>query len=226
MVVLLPCPVLKLGGGLGLIWNVRKESTMERVRVSSPDAERIEGAVHALKSLLGSRATTTQAQLEHHSSDESYHPPAPPDVVCFPHTTEEVSEIVKISAKYQLPVIPFGAGTSLEGHISALYGGVTIDLREMNKVLRVSVEDLDATVEAGVTQVQLNRALANTGVCFFVDPGAEATLGGMTATRASGTTTVRTGVRPGGSSSMIETSRSAYSVIASVRGIGVALMMS
>ena len=166
---------------------------MEAVRVISPAAERIQEAVQALKSLLGTRATTAQAHREHHSTGESYHPPAPPDVVCYPHSTQEVSEILKISAKHQLPVIPFGAGTSLEGHVSALYGGITIDMREMNKVLRVSVADLDATVEAGLTRVQLNKALENTGVCFYVDPGAEATIGGMTATRASGTTTVRYG---------------------------------
>jgi len=166
---------------------------MEPVRVISPAAERIQEAVQALKSLLGTRATTAQAHREHHSTGESYHPPAPPDVVCYPHSTQEVSEILKISAKHQLPVIPFGAGTSLEGHVSALYGGITIDMREMNKVLRVSVADLDATVEAGLTRVQLNKALENTGVCFYVDPGAEATIGGMTATRASGTTTVRYG---------------------------------
>jgi len=160
---------------------------MEPVRVISPAAERIQEAVQALKSLLGTRATTAQAHREHHSTGESYHPPAPPDVVCYPHSTQEVSEILKISAKHQLPVIPFGAGTSLEGHVSALYGGITIDMREMNKVLRVSVADLDATVEAGLTRVQLNKALENTGVCFYVDPGAEATIGGMTATRASGT---------------------------------------
>jgi D-lactate dehydrogenase (cytochrome) len=116
-----------------------------------------------------------------------------PDAVCYPHTTEEVSEIMKISAKYKVPVIPFGGGTSLEGHVNALYGGISIDLREMNKVLRVSAEDLDVTVEAGVTRQQLNKALDNTGLTFYVDPGGESTLGGMAATRASGTTTVRYG---------------------------------
>jgi D-lactate dehydrogenase (cytochrome) len=100
---------------------------------------------------------------------------------------------MKISAKYKVPVIPFGAGTSLEGHVNALYGGISIDLREMNKVLRVSPEDLDTTVEAGVTRQQLNKALNNTGLTFFIDPGGESTLGGMAATRASGTTTVRYG---------------------------------
>lgn len=153
----------------------------------------LEAAVFELKALLGARATTAAAVREHHSHGESYHPPAAPDVVCFPRATEEVSEILKISARYQVPVVPFGAGTSVEGHVHALRGGITMDFREMNKVLRVSVDDLDATVEAGVTHKQLNEALDNTGLTFFIDPGMDCTLGGMTATRASGTTTVRYG---------------------------------
>ena len=153
----------------------------------------LDNAVEALRTLLGHRATTAQVQREHHSHGESYHPPALPDAVCYPHTTEEVSEILKISARYQIPVIAFGGGTSLEGQVNALRGGISADLREMNKVLRVSPEDLDVTVEAGVTRQQLNKALNNTGLTFFVDPGGESTLGGMAATRASGTTTVRYG---------------------------------
>jgi D-lactate dehydrogenase (cytochrome) len=100
---------------------------------------------------------------------------------------------MQISARHQLPVIPFGAGTSVEGHVNALYGGISIDLREFNKVLRISTEDADATVEAGVTRLQLLKALENTGFTFFVDPGADATIGGMASTRASGTTAVRYG---------------------------------
>jgi D-lactate dehydrogenase (cytochrome) len=130
---------------------------------------------------------------DHHSHGESYHPPAAPDVVCFPTTTDEVVEILRISARFQVPVVPFGAGTSLEGHVHALHGGITIDMREMNRVLRISVEDLDATVEAGATRLQLAKALRNTGLMFPIDPGADATLGGMAATRASGTTAVRYG---------------------------------
>jgi D-lactate dehydrogenase (cytochrome) len=130
---------------------------------------------------------------EHHGHGESYHPPAPPEVVCFPATTAEVAEIVRISARYRVPVLPFGAGTSLEGHVHAVRGGICIDLREMKQVRRVSVADLDATVEAGVTRLQLNKALRNTGLTFPVDPGADATIGGMAATRASGTTAVRYG---------------------------------
>jgi D-lactate dehydrogenase (cytochrome) len=153
----------------------------------------IQAASEALKRLLGSRANDSAAVRDHHSHGESYHVHAAPDIVCFPHTTDEVAEIVKISAAHQVPVIPFGAGTSLEGHVNAIHGGITIDLREMNKVLRVSVEDLDATVEAGVTRLQLNKALRNTGLTFPVDPGTDCTIGGMAATRASGTTAVRYG---------------------------------
>jgi D-lactate dehydrogenase (cytochrome) len=153
----------------------------------------VDSAIADLKHLLGTRANDTAAVREHHSHGESYHTPAAPDVVCFPHTTDEVAAIVKIAATHRLPIVPFGAGSSLEGHVNAIHGGITIDLREMNKVVRVSVDDLDATVEAGVTRLQLQKALRNTGLMFPVDPGADATLGGMTATRASGTTAVRYG---------------------------------
>jgi D-lactate dehydrogenase (cytochrome) len=149
--------------------------------------------IDELKSLLGTRANDTVAVRDHHSRGESYHQPAPPDIVCFPHTTEEVADIVKVAARHGAAVIPFGAGTSLEGHVNAIHGGVTIDLREMNHVLRISADDMDATVEAGVTRMQLARALRNTGLMFSVDPGADATIGGMAATRASGTTAVRYG---------------------------------
>src|SRR5258707_1415173 len=156
-------------------------------------AAAILSAARELKQLLGTRASDAAAVRDHHSRGESYHTPGPPDIVCFPQTTDEVAAIVKIAAAHRLPIVPFGAGTSLEGHVNAIHGGITIDLREMNKVSRVSVEDLDATVEAGVTRLQLNKALHNTGLTFPVDPGADATIGGMTATRASGTTAVRYG---------------------------------
>jgi D-lactate dehydrogenase (cytochrome) len=153
----------------------------------------VEAATADLKALLGARASDAPAVREHHSHGESYHPPAAPDIVCFPQSTDEVAGIVRVSQRYQLPIVPFGAGTSLEGHVHALRGGITIDLREMRRIVRVSAEDLDATVEAGVTRLQLERALRSTGLTFPVDPGADATIGGMTATRASGTTAVRYG---------------------------------
>ena len=159
----------------------------------APAARPIDAASDELKRMLGPRANDSAAVRDHHSRGESYHTPAAPDIVCFPHATEEVIAILKISAAYRVPVVPFGAGTSLEGHVNAIHGGITINLREMNKVLRVSAEDLDATVEAGVTRLQLNKALRNTGLAFPVDPGADCTIGGMAATRASGTTAVRYG---------------------------------
>jgi D-lactate dehydrogenase (cytochrome) len=153
----------------------------------------VESAIRELRALLGSRTSDAAAVREHHSHGESYHAPAAPDVVCFPRSTDEVAAILAISARRQIPVVPFGAGTSLEGHVNAIRGGICLDLREMNRVVRVSAEDLDATVEAGVTRLQLNKALNNTGLTFPVDPGADATIGGMAATRASGTTAVRYG---------------------------------
>ena len=156
-------------------------------------AETVQAAQLELNRLLGPRATDTAAVRDHHSRGESYHTPAAPDLVCFPHTTDEVAAIVKVAARFGLPIVPFGAGTSLEGHVHAIHGGIAIDMREMNRIVRVSVADLDATVEAGVSRLQLQKALNNTGLMFPVDPGADATLGGMTSTRASGTTAVRYG---------------------------------
>jgi D-lactate dehydrogenase (cytochrome) len=153
----------------------------------------VAAAIAHLKTVLGSRANDSAAVREHHSRGESYHAPAPPDVVCLPRTTDEVVEIVRTSARFGLPIIPFGAGTSLEGHVHAVRGGISIDLREMNRIVRVSAEDLDCTVEAGVTRLQLGKALRATGLMFPIDPGADATIGGMAATRASGTTAVRYG---------------------------------
>lgn len=146
-----------------------------------------------LKPLLGDRLSTADAVREHHSKGEGYHPPARPDAVVFPTSTDEVAAIVSACARDKVPIVPFGAGSSLEGHVNALHGGVTIDLSRMNTILRVSAEDMDATSQAGVTHRQLNRHIEKLGVAFFVDPGADATLGGMAATRASGTTAVRYG---------------------------------
>jgi D-lactate dehydrogenase (cytochrome) len=146
-----------------------------------------------LQALLGERVTTSSGIREHHGKDESYFPYAAPDAVVFPHTTEEVRDVVNICRRHRVPMIPYGVGTSLEGHILAVNGGVTIDLSQMNKVLAVHEEDLDAVVEAGVTRKQLNEYIKHTGLFFPVDPGADATIGGMAATRASGTNAVRYG---------------------------------
>ena len=164
-----------------------------RADIGVPAKERMQSAFRDLQKVLDRRATTAEVVREHHSHGESYHPAALPDIVCFPHSTPEVSEILRVSAKYRVPVIPFGAGTSMEAQVNAIHGGIAIDMREMNKILSISPEDLQATVEAGVTRLQLNKVLASTGFTFFIDPGADATLGGMASTRASGTTAVRYG---------------------------------
>jgi D-lactate dehydrogenase (cytochrome) len=146
-----------------------------------------------LKALLGDRVSTSGAVREHHGKDESYFPYALPDVVVFVESTEEVRDVVNICRRHRVPMIPFGVGTSLEGHILAVEGGVSVDLSRMNQVLQVHEADLDAVVQAGVTRKQLNEYIKHTGLFFPVDPGADATLGGMAATRASGTNAVRDG---------------------------------
>lgn len=149
--------------------------------------------IDELGALLGDRLSTSRAVLERHGTDESFHAPSSPDAVAFARSTDEVIRIVKLCAKYKAPVIPYGTGTSLEGHIAALYGGVSLDLSEMTTIVEVNAEDLDCTVEAGVTRKQLNEYLRDTGLFFPVDPGADASIGGMAATRASGTNAVRYG---------------------------------
>src|SRR5258705_3282717 len=146
-----------------------------------------------LRALVGERCSTNATQLEHHSHGESWHDHAAPDVVVFSTSTDDVRAIMKVAARHHAPVIPFGIGSSLEGHVNAFSGGVSIDFSRMTRILAVNADDLDATVEAGVTHRALNKVLNNKGLVFWVDPGADATIGGMAATRASGPTAGRDG---------------------------------
>jgi D-lactate dehydrogenase (cytochrome) len=150
-------------------------------------------AVAEIRELIGDRLSTAPAVRESHGKDQTWNPGAPPDAVAFVHDTSEVQKIVAICGKYGTPVIPYGTGTSLEGHFTAPFGGISIDLSAMNRILEVNAADLDCRVEAGVTRKQLNTHLRDQGVFFPVDPGADASLGGMAATRASGTNAVRYG---------------------------------
>nr|WP_276531634.1 FAD-linked oxidase C-terminal domain-containing protein [Brevibacillus invocatus] len=145
--------------------------------------------------LLGSeRVTTNPTVLEHHSHDESYHAPRLPEVVVFPQDAEEVSQIMKLANEKKIAVTPFGLGTSLEGHVIPYNGGISMDFSLMNQVLEVRPQDFLVRVQPGVTRTQLNKELKKHGLFFSVDPGADATVGGMAATNASGTTSVRYGV--------------------------------
>lgn len=144
----------------------------------------------ALLGLLGDRFSTSPDVRRHHGTDEGWNPPVPPDAVAFPASTEEVAAIVALCASARVPVIPFGAGTSFEGGVAALHGGLCLDLTEMNRILAVNDADLDCTVEAGVRRLQLEEHLGRRGLFCAVDPGADASIGGMVATRASGTQTV------------------------------------
>ena len=153
----------------------------------------VENTINRLHQLLGDRISTVDSVLQQHCRGESWHPTQPPDAVCFVLSNEEVAQIVRLCAETRTPVIAYGTGTSLEGQVQAVYGGICIDMSQMDAVLEVNAEDLDCRVQAGVTRRQLNQYLRDTGLFFPIDPGANTSIGGMTATRASGTNAVRYG---------------------------------
>src|SRR5215469_441791 len=170
-----------------------KDPVMETNVSARPDPKAVAELVARLCGDYGERAVTTRAVREHHSHGEGLADAALPDVVVFPRSNDEVASIVRLCSLARVPVIAFGVGTSLEGHVAALFGGVCLDLSQMNRVLEINAEDLDCRVQAGVTREQLNAELKGSGLFFPIDPGANATIGGMTATRASGTNAVRYG---------------------------------
>jgi D-lactate dehydrogenase (cytochrome) len=157
------------------------------------DRAAIDAAVAVLAAKFGNRLVTSRAVCEQHGNTTTWIANEPPDAVVFPQSTIDVQDIVRICAAHGVPVIPFGTGTSLEGHVNAPFGGVSIDFRDMNNVLAVNAADLDCVVEPGITRKQLNEHLRDQGLFFPLDPGADASLGGMAATRCSGTNAVRYG---------------------------------
>jgi D-lactate dehydrogenase (cytochrome) len=153
----------------------------------------VAAAIAALAVAFGNRVVTSQAVREQHGNTLTWIANQPPDAVVFPQNAQDVQEVVRICARHRMPVIPYGTGTSLEGHVNAPLGGVSIDFRDMNRILAVHAEDLDCVIEPGVTRKMLNEHLRDQGLFFPIDPGADASLGGMAATRASGTNAVRYG---------------------------------
>ena len=161
-------------------------ATRQRVELSAEQ-------IAAFKSIFQDRCVTTESVLDEHGRDESAFPPVMPSAVIYAKSTEEVSQVMKMCHEQSIPVVPFGAGTSLEGHVLPIFGGISLDISMMNKILEITSEDLLVRVQGGVLRVALNEKLANSGLFFSVDPGADATLGGMASTGASGTTTVKYG---------------------------------
>ena len=166
---------------------------MKQSTKNTDSATRESPCIQELQKLLGERFSLSEAVREQHGHDESFHASASPEAVAFAESNEEITKIVRICFKHKKPVITFGTGTSLEGHVAALQGGISLDVSRMNQVIEVNENDLDCRVQAGVTRKQLNQHLRNSGLFFPIDPGADASLGGMTATRASGTNAVRYG---------------------------------
>ena len=140
--------------------------------------------IQLFKSIFENRFVTTESVLDEHGRDESAFPPAMPSAVIYAKTTDEVSRVMKICYEQNIPVVPFGAGTSLEGHVLPIFGGISLDISLMNTIIEIAPEDLLVRVEGGVRRVALNEKLANRGLFFSVDPGADATLGGMASTGA------------------------------------------
>ena len=166
---------------------------LQHVRAVARNEAGIAAVLDILKQRFGDRLQTGRAIRDQHGHVTTYIPNQAPDAVAFPETTEEIQHIVRVCAEHVVPVIAYGTGTSLEGHVNAPGGGISVDTSRMNRILAVNAEDLDCTVEAGVTREELNRYLRDSGLFFPIDPGANASLGGMAATRASGTNAVRYG---------------------------------
>ncbi len=172
---------------------------MNRFNECAPEATRATSVAFsatlqlALQTRFGAKLSTALVLREQHGRDESALAAPPPDAVVFADSTQDVADAVRLASEFGVPVIPFGVGSSLEGHLLAVQGGISLDLSRMNQVLRINAEDLTVTVQTGVTRKQLNEAVKSTGLFFPIDPGADATLGGMCATRASGTNAVRYG---------------------------------
>ena len=165
---------------------------MEAVRARHGAAD-LEQTVSELAAAFGNRLVTSRAIREQHANTVTWVAAEPPDAVVYPQSTEDVQRAVRICARHRAPIIPFGMGTSFEGSVNAPFGGVCLDFKDMNRILAVHTEDLDCVIEPGVTRKQLNAHLRDQGLFFPVDPGADASLGGMASTRASGTNTVRYG---------------------------------
>src|SRR6201981_3259289 len=165
----------------------------ESITPRTRDPKAVQATIAALAAAFGNRLVTSLAVRQQHGHTFTWIVNEPPDAVMFPQSADEVQQIVRICADHRVPVIAFGTGTSLEGHVNAPRGGISIDMRDLNRVLEVHAEDLDCIVEPGVTRKQLNEHLRDQGLFFPIDPGADASLGGMAATRASGTNAVRYG---------------------------------